>query len=231
MELQDYLSVVRKRWRVILLVVLVCVGLASVATLTATKIYESRTQFFVSTTGSEDSGSLLNGSTFTQQRVKSYAQLITTPRILAPVAAAVGVTGDIALVSEENDPQWPKYSFGEPEAARTRAASSGGGLNPISLYLVLQNVEKVEDGIYIYLPFSHALKKVAAHLGLAIGAKPVFPGFGKAFKTADKQSVYINSKGNADVRALNADQADTWADIEHVERRSGNYVRVNLAAL
>ncbi len=96
MELQDYLSVVRKRWRVILLVVLICVGLASVATLTATKIYQSSTQFFVSTTGSEDSGSLLNGSTFTQQRVKSYAQLITTPRILTPVAAAVGGNGDIA---------------------------------------------------------------------------------------------------------------------------------------
>jgi len=95
-ELQDYLSVVRKRWRVILLVVLVCLGLASVATLTATKIYESSTQFFVSTTGSEDSGALLQGSTFTQQRVKSYAQLLTTPRILAPVAATVGVTGDIA---------------------------------------------------------------------------------------------------------------------------------------
>jgi capsular exopolysaccharide synthesis family protein len=96
-ELQDYLLVVRKRWRVILLVVLICVGLASVATLTATKIYESSTQFFVSTTGSDDSGgALLQGSTFTQQRVKSYAQLLTTPRVLAPVAAAVGVTGDIS---------------------------------------------------------------------------------------------------------------------------------------
>ena len=96
MELQDYLSVVRKRWRVILLVLLLCVGLASAATLASTKIYESRTQFFVTTTGSDDSVALLQGNTFTQQRVKSYAQLLTTPRILAPVAATVGVTGDIA---------------------------------------------------------------------------------------------------------------------------------------
>jgi capsular exopolysaccharide synthesis family protein len=95
-ELQDYLSVVRKRWRVILLVVLICVALASAATLAATKIYESRTQFFVSTTGADDSGALLQGSTFTQQRVKSYAQLLTTPVILAPVAASVGVTGDLS---------------------------------------------------------------------------------------------------------------------------------------
>lgn len=75
---------------------------------------------------------------------------------------ASGVTGEVALVSEESDPQWPSYSFGEPPAARTRAASSGGGLNPISLYLVLQNVEKLEDGVYVYLPFGHALKRVAA---------------------------------------------------------------------
>jgi SagB-type dehydrogenase family enzyme len=71
-----------------------------------------------------------------------------------------GVTGDMAMISEEDDPQWPQYSLGAPEVAHTRAASSGGGLNPISLYLVLQNVETLEDGIYIYLPFEHSLKKV-----------------------------------------------------------------------
>ena len=96
MELQDYLQVVRNRWRVIVAVVLVCVGIAAAATLAAEKVYESRTQFFVSTTGAGDSGALLQGNTFTQQRVKSYAQLLTTPRVLAPVAAAVGVSGDIA---------------------------------------------------------------------------------------------------------------------------------------
>ena len=73
-----------------------------------------------------------------------------------------GVTGDMALISEDDDPQWPKYSLGPPEVAKTRAASSGGGLNPISLYLVLQNVEKLEDGIYVYLPFDHSLRKVMA---------------------------------------------------------------------
>jgi SagB-type dehydrogenase family enzyme len=73
-----------------------------------------------------------------------------------------GVTGDMAMISEEDDLQWPTYSLGAPELAQTRAASSGGGLNPISLYLVLQNVEQLEDGIYIYLPFYHSLKKVMA---------------------------------------------------------------------
>lgn len=76
-----------------------------------------------------------------------------------------------------------------------------------------------------------ALKKVAGYLSINLGARPVFPGFGKAFKSAEKQSIYINSKGNADVRAKDAEQADEWGAFDHVERRSGNYVRVNLAAL
>lgn len=91
MELQDYLLVVRKRWRVIVVVVLATVAFASVTSALATRMYEARTQFFVSTTGASDSVALLEGSTFTQQRVKSYAQLLTTPRILGPVAQAVGV--------------------------------------------------------------------------------------------------------------------------------------------
>ena len=75
---------------------------------------------------------------------------------------ANGVTGDMTLISEEDDSQWPKYSLGTPVVAHTRAASSGGGLNPISLYLVAHNVEKLEDGTYIYLPFHHSLKRVMA---------------------------------------------------------------------
>ncbi|MBD3783134.1 MAG: cell shape-determining protein, partial [Micrococcales bacterium] len=92
MELQDYLLVVRKRWRLLVLVVLTTVMLAAGASLMATKEYASTSQYFVSTTGSADSVSLLQGSTFTQQRVKSYTQLLTTPRILDPVAEAVGST-------------------------------------------------------------------------------------------------------------------------------------------
>ena len=40
MELQDYLKVVRKRWRVIVAVVLVFVGLAAAGSLASEKVYE-----------------------------------------------------------------------------------------------------------------------------------------------------------------------------------------------
>jgi SagB-type dehydrogenase family enzyme len=71
-----------------------------------------------------------------------------------------GLTGNMALVSEEDDPQWPQYALGAPSPAQTRAASSGGGLNPVSLYHVIHNVESLDDGKYLYLPYSHSLKKV-----------------------------------------------------------------------
>ena len=84
--------------------------------------------------------------------------------------------------------------------------------------------KKVLDG-------AEALKAVAAYLDIDLGKSPKFPGFGRAFKTAAKQSIYINSKGSADARAADAAQADEWATLDHVERRSGNYVRVSLGNL
>ena len=84
-DLHDYLRVVRKRWRTITVVTLVLVGLAALLTLWSPKVYQAHTQLFVSTSGGQDSTQLLQGNTFTQQRVKSYSDLITTPTVLDPV--------------------------------------------------------------------------------------------------------------------------------------------------
>lgn len=99
MELQDYIRIVRKRWMTILLTTLVVIGLAALATALTTKQYAAKTQFFVSVSGADDSTQLQQGSTFVQQRVKSYAQLLKTPRALDEVAESVGsgaTTEDIA---------------------------------------------------------------------------------------------------------------------------------------
>ncbi|MBE3073492.1 MAG: polysaccharide biosynthesis tyrosine autokinase [Actinobacteria bacterium] len=85
MELKDYIRVIRKRWQIIVAVLLVVLAGAALATALSPKIYEAQTQLFVSTSGSSDSGALLSGSNFTQQRVKSYADVITTPNVLDPV--------------------------------------------------------------------------------------------------------------------------------------------------
>jgi capsular exopolysaccharide synthesis family protein len=84
-ELKDYIRVIRKRWQIIVAVMLVVVAGAALATALSPKVYQATTRLFVSTAGSSDSGALLSGSNFTQQRVKSYADVITTPNVLDPV--------------------------------------------------------------------------------------------------------------------------------------------------
>lgn len=91
MELHDYLRVLRKRWATVVLVMLTTLGIAALLTILSPRTYESEMQFFVSTSVNEaSSDQLLQGNNFTQQRVKSYAALMTSPKVLDPVAAAVG---------------------------------------------------------------------------------------------------------------------------------------------
>ena len=85
MDLHDYLRVARKRWRAITAATLLMVALAALYTLGSPKVYEARTQLFVSTSGGQDTSQLLQGNTFTQQRVKSYSDLISTPTVIDPV--------------------------------------------------------------------------------------------------------------------------------------------------
>ena len=94
MELHDYIRVIRKRWRVIAAATLLVIAGAAGVTKFTTPVYEAQTQLFVSTSGGSDTTALLQGSSFTQQRVKSYADVITSPRVLDPVIKQLGLKTD-----------------------------------------------------------------------------------------------------------------------------------------
>ena len=72
---------------------------------------------------------------------------------------ADGITGELTLASEEKD-LLPLKTLGDNYNATLRAAPSGGGLFPITLYMVLRNIKGVEDGVYYYLPVEHAIRQV-----------------------------------------------------------------------
>jgi capsular exopolysaccharide synthesis family protein len=73
------------------------ISIVSAFTLTAltTPTYESTTRLFVSTSGNESASDLLTGNSFTQQRVKSYADIVTSPAVLDAVVAELNLQ-DIA---------------------------------------------------------------------------------------------------------------------------------------
>lgn len=91
MELRDYIRIIRKRWRILTAAVVLGLGLAAALTFTATPQYEAQAQMFVSTAAGNDIAALNLGGNFTQQRVKSYADIVTSPPVLDPVITKLGL--------------------------------------------------------------------------------------------------------------------------------------------
>lgn len=90
MELRDYLRIVRRRWTLILVCVVVAVGVAAGVTFSMTPQYASSAKLFVSTTPSS-SGEAYQGSLFSAQRVMSYADLVNGQELSRRVIDETGL--------------------------------------------------------------------------------------------------------------------------------------------
>ena len=87
MEPIDYVRTVTRRWLVILILGAVGVVAAWAYAATLPVMYQSRSSVFVTSQRGETTNELVQGSTFTQNLVESYAQLATMPVVLDPVIA------------------------------------------------------------------------------------------------------------------------------------------------
>lgn len=96
MELRDYIRILRKSWVLIVMFTLVAVGAASAYSLVKTPEYSATSKVFVSTQSSGSTSDLAQGNNFSVARVKTYSALVTTPIVLLPVVAklGLGVTAD-----------------------------------------------------------------------------------------------------------------------------------------
>ncbi|MFD4422839.1 polysaccharide biosynthesis tyrosine autokinase [Agromyces sp. NPDC058484] len=94
MEPRDYLNALRRRWLVILGLGLLGALIALAYDSTLPTLYKATSSVFVSTQRGETTSELVQGSTFTQANVQSYARLATMPIVLEPVIAELDL--DIA---------------------------------------------------------------------------------------------------------------------------------------
>lgn len=96
MELTDYIRILRKNWLIIVLATVLGVGAAAGYSLTRTPTYEAQSTVFVSSQTGTTIQELQQGSTFTQARVTTYTNLVSTPIVMNPVIAELnlGVTAD-----------------------------------------------------------------------------------------------------------------------------------------
>jgi capsular exopolysaccharide synthesis family protein len=89
-ELRDYLRAIRKRWWFLPAAVALAVGVTGIVTLRTPPQYATTTTFFIGTPnrGVTDA---YQGSLLSQQRVKSYANLLAGDRLAAVIAKQPGV--------------------------------------------------------------------------------------------------------------------------------------------
>lgn len=92
MKLRDYLRSLRKHWLVVTACTLAGVLAALGLTLMQSPVYAATARLFLSVqlTGQDTSG-LAQGGQFTQQRVKSYADIIDSPQVAAAVIAQLNL--------------------------------------------------------------------------------------------------------------------------------------------
>ncbi len=91
MDLKDVLQAVRSGWWLLVAAVLLALAAAGALTWMATPLYASSTQLFVSTSSSTDTSTAYQGNLFSQQRVTSYAQLLTGEQLAARVVEELGL--------------------------------------------------------------------------------------------------------------------------------------------
>lgn len=95
MDLRDYLRAIRKRWWLVLGAVVVAAGAAVTVTALTPPRYAATVTFFVSTRGTAVSDAY-QGGLFSQQRVKSYVDVLTSNRLAQAIVTAqpAGLTAD-----------------------------------------------------------------------------------------------------------------------------------------
>jgi non-specific protein-tyrosine kinase len=106
MDLHDYLDALRRRWRFVMACVLL--GLAGAVAVTALmpRTYTATAQLFIATSD-ENSGDAYQGGLFTQQRVKSYTRIVTSPAVLDGVITQLGLHTTPGLLAEKISAQAP----------------------------------------------------------------------------------------------------------------------------
>jgi capsular exopolysaccharide synthesis family protein len=85
LDLRDYFRILVKRWRLLLIPTLLCVAAGVGTTVAATPIYQASAQLFISVQAGTDVTSLAQGNSFSQGRVPSYAEIVTSPSVTRAV--------------------------------------------------------------------------------------------------------------------------------------------------
>jgi tyrosine-protein kinase len=182
MDLRDFVRVLRARWPLVLYSVLVCGVAAGVLAWGRTPIYEAKTQLFVSTGGlPADLSETYQGGLFSQQRVRSYAQIVNSPAVTSRVIERLDLETTPDELGEAVDAEAPvdtvliNVTVRDPSPERAKAIADAVSEEFSSLVTTLETREgqssppvKVSITREAELPASPSSPQHAAYLALGV---------------------------------------------------------------
>lgn len=148
LSIREMLRVVRRRWRILIATLLACSAIGVAYTLAVTPKYKSQVQLFVATEPSLSQAGALDleeGNQFTESRVLSYVNLVTSPAVTAPVVKQLGLRMSPSQLAGELTASVPPDTVlinivaTNPSGFRARQIAQAVGQRMIRLVTQLEN--------------------------------------------------------------------------------------------
>jgi len=90
-EFSGYVSVLLRRWRLIAVCALIAIILSALVTVATPRTYSTEAQLFVAAQDQNSVSNAYQGGLFSQQRVKSYADIVNSPPVMEAVIQQLGL--------------------------------------------------------------------------------------------------------------------------------------------
>lgn len=97
MEFAEYLAMLRRRWRLVVIGILICLAGAEIATTLKTRTYRTSTRLLVSATAPESAIDEITKRQLSSQRAAAYAQYATTGPAVAAAVKEADVTVPVSV--------------------------------------------------------------------------------------------------------------------------------------
>lgn len=134
MDLKSFYQLILRNLPLVVASSLLVLGISAGVTFTTTPIYQAKVQLFVSTPSSAlDLSALVQGSSFSQQRVKSYAQIVNGPNTLNPIIEQLNLPysyeelADAVSATAPLDTVLISVTVSDPDPARARDIANAIG--------------------------------------------------------------------------------------------------------
>jgi succinoglycan biosynthesis transport protein ExoP len=186
LELSEYTTALRKRWYVIALAALIGGGIGFADAKLTDPTYQATAKVYVAPAGGETVGDLVQGSTYAQKLVLSYAELATMPIVLEPVAERLDLDTTSRELARSVSAATPLDTFiieiaatsGTPEGAASLANAVANQLGDTVSSLSpgaagpgvdLTTVSPADPPEFAFAPNTRMITATGLALGLALG--------------------------------------------------------------